>query len=304
LVPNPSFEIHDNCPLTFAFLQNAVPWFTPSLGTTDLFDTCSPSLSDVGVPRNFMGYQNAKTGAAYAGFFIVLSDGRFEVTWREYLEAKLDTQLEAGQKYFVSFYVSLADSFYYATDDIQAYFSSDSLISDTSYGVLPANPQIQNIEGNMLVDKVLWTKISGSFIADGGEQYITIGNFKDDLNTDTIGVSVPPFPNIPTYIYYYIDDVCVSTDSLTCNTIVGIQQAKQDADVSLFPNPFSTQLTFSLADNVQTTVLLYDFLGQQILQQTFTNSTTINTAQLADGIYFYELRGNKGMLKTGKLVKQ
>jgi len=74
--------------------------------------------------------------------------------------------------------------------------------------------------------------------------------------------------------------------------------------VSLFPNPFSTQLTFSLADNDQTAISFYNFLGQQVLQQTLTNSTTINTEQLADGIYFYEVRNAKGTLKTGKLVKQ
>jgi hypothetical protein len=82
------------------------------------------------------------------------------------------------------------------------------------------------------------------------------------------------------------------------------ESASQETSVKAFPNPFSTKLTFSLADNEPTTVLLYDFLGQQVLQQTFTNSTAINTEQLADGIYFYELRNHKGTLKTGKLVKQ
>jgi len=84
----------------------------------------------------------------------------------------------------------------------------------------------------------------------------------------------------------------------------GINDTKQNEETSLFPNPFSNQLTFSLADNEPTTISLYDFLGQQILQQTFTNSTTIKTEQLADDIYFYELRNNKGTLKTGKVVKQ
>lgn len=74
--------------------------------------------------------------------------------------------------------------------------------------------------------------------------------------------------------------------------------------IKTHPNPFSNQLTFSLAGKVPTTVFLYDFLGQQVLQQTFTNSTTLNTEQLADGIYFYELRSNKRTLKTGKVVKQ
>ncbi len=70
------------------------------------------------------------------------------------------------------------------------------------------------------------------------------------------------------------------------------------------PNPFSGQLTFAFTDNEPTTVLLYDFLGQQVLRQTFSNSNTINTEQLANGIYFYELRNSKGTLKTGKVVKQ
>ena len=74
--------------------------------------------------------------------------------------------------------------------------------------------------------------------------------------------------------------------------------------INIYPNPFSTHLTFSHADNEPTTVSLYNFIGQQVLRQTFTNSTTLNTEQLADGIYFYELRSNKGTLKTGKLVKQ
>ena len=73
---------------------------------------------------------------------------------------------------------------------------------------------------------------------------------------------------------------------------------------NIFPNPFFNQLTFALADNEQATVSLYNFLGQQVLQQTFTNSTTISTEQLADGIYFYELKINKGTLKTGKVEKQ
>lgn len=33
---------------------------------------------------------------------------------------------------------------------------------------------------------------------------------------------------------------------------------------------------------------------------TFTNLTTINTEQLADGIYFYESRNSKRIIKNGK----
>ena len=74
--------------------------------------------------------------------------------------------------------------------------------------------------------------------------------------------------------------------------------------LKVFPNPFSNQLTFTLSDNEQTTVSLYDILGLQVLQQTFTNSTTINTDQLGEGFYFYQLREDKGTIKNGKVLKK
>ena len=71
-----------------------------------------------------------------------------------------------------------------------------------------------------------------------------------------------------------------------------------------YPNPFSNQLIFKSSDQEPVRVVLCDVQGKQILQHTFTGSTTINTEQFADGIYFYELRNANGTLKIGKLVKQ
>lgn len=84
----------------------------------------------------------------------------------------------------------------------------------------------------------------------------------------------------------------------------GLTDAK-NSELKVAPNPFSSQLMFSFVGNEQTAIILYDFLGQKVMQQEFTNSTTINTAQIPDGVYFYELMNkNKEMLKTGKVVKQ
>ncbi|WP_162147257.1 T9SS type A sorting domain-containing protein [Flavobacterium enshiense] len=72
-----------------------------------------------------------------------------------------------------------------------------------------------------------------------------------------------------------------------------------------FPNPFNDQLTLRIPGGELTTIYLYDFLGSLVLQETTTkNSIIINTDQLVDGIYFYELRSDKGRLKAGKLIKQ
>ena len=99
---------------------------------------------------------------------------------------------------------------------------------------------------------------------------------------------------------------CIGPDSFCHSSCIptGINDIVRIDQPLVYPNPFSTQFTFSLSDNEPTTISLYNFLGQQILQQTFTNSTTINTAQLANGIYFYELRNSKGAIKNGKVIKQ
>lgn len=89
-----------------------------------------------------------------------------------------------------------------------------------------------------------------------------------------------------------------------CSAATGLSTTATANAVSIFPNPFSGLVTFRLADKEPATVSLYNFLGQPVLQQSFTNSVTLHTDYLADGIYFYELRSNKGTLKTGKVVKQ
>ena len=44
-------------------------------------------------------------------------------------------------------------------------------------------------------------------------------------------------------------------------------------------------------------------LSREILQQTFINSATLNTEQLARGLYLFEVRDKNGLCKKGKLVK-
>lgn len=90
-----------------------------------------------------------------------------------------------------------------------------------------------------------------------------------------------------------------------CDTVMNLDLVSVENGFTIvYPNLFSSQLTFSLTDNEQTTISLYNIHGQYVLQETFSNSTTINTELLVNGIYFYELRSNKGTLKTGMVTKQ
>ena len=142
----------------------------------------------------------------------------------------------------------------------------------------------------MLNDTLNWIKVSSSFIAIGGENYITIGNFRDTANTIGLG-------------YYYIDDVCLSTDSFTCNSSVGINEVKSNDELVLFPNPCSDKINITIKTNVPVEISLYDVTSRKIFHQSFTNSISINTEQLTKGIYLYEVRNKNGVIKKGKIVK-
>jgi gliding motility-associated-like protein len=49
--------------------------------------------------------------------------------------------------------------------------------------------------------------ISGSFQAQGGEQYLTLGNFDTDDNTDTLNVNPWQIPDLHNYAVYVFDAV-------------------------------------------------------------------------------------------------
>lgn len=217
IVPNSSFEDTTQCPFIPSQIYYAFPWTDPNNGTSDFYSACNNTGTGlVGVPYNIGGYQNAKTGVGYAGL-MTYSQG---ANLREYIQAKLFSQLESNKEYCLEFYVSLADSQAVACNTIGAYFS-DTAITAPFWSILYVTPQISNNTLlNPLTDKIAWIKVSGTFIANGTENYITIGNFLDDANSDTVYIGGGCIGCNASG--YYIDDVsviCCNCDTTSANTI-------------------------------------------------------------------------------------
>jgi hypothetical protein len=86
-------------------------------------------------------------------------------------------------------------------------FTTMSVYVDTANGlyILPANPQVTNYGNHIITDTLNWVKVSGVFIAQGGEQYLTLGNFKNNAQTSIQQIQ-PTGYNSATY---YLDDVSV-----------------------------------------------------------------------------------------------
>lgn len=286
LVPNPSFEDTLSCPDNQAQIYNAPPWFQPTANTPDYFNKCSNTLI-VGVPTNTIGFQIPKTGNAYAG--IAMCYWPFCINNRDYVSVPLNSTLVSNKKYCVKFYVSLANLSSYAISNIGAYFSSVAPSSSTIDN-LPYTPQVQNPGNNIISDTTNWVLISGNFIANGGEKYLTIGNFNDDATTikDTI--------NNPGYItYYYIDDVYVGDyvdDSSSTLTVPNIFTPNNDG----LNDYFKITTTNIASINCK----IYNRWGILVNELTKTNEVwdglTTSGLQCTNGIYYYVLTvtGNDG----------
>ncbi len=299
LVPNASFEDTLRCPNFSGEVNSAKGWYGYG-NSPDYFNTCE-AKNYVGVPFNGFGYQNALSGKAYCGFIAYFY---MSPDTREMIGRQLMTSLIKGNKYYVSFNVSLAEYAKYTCNNLGISFSTVSRANVKNTFVNKNRPFVYT--KSIIKDYTNWVKISGSFTADSNYQYIIIGNFLTDSLTN-YEISNSPEANgnkAFDYAYYYIDDICVSTDSLTCVNKTGLITTKKEKNLSVYPNPFTNDMTIKVTENSDKEVVIFDVLGKEMIRQTFTDNITLDVQYLSKGIYYYEIRKSDGMIERGKMVKE
>ncbi len=204
LVPNYSFENYIFCPNK----MNAFPpppWYIPTNNNGEYCNACDTS-GYLGVPAGIIkgvpNFQYARTGVAY-----IYLDYRNGPT-RTYIQLKLFDSLKAGHYYYAEHFVNVPNPMKYACNNIGMLFTNKAIYADTniSYApVIPANPQVVNFNNPIIADTLNWIKVSGVFKAQGGEQYLTLGNFKDNAHTNILQIQSNGYGGAG----YYIDDVSV-----------------------------------------------------------------------------------------------
>lgn len=208
LVPNSSFEKYYECPATYSQtgVKNFAPgWSSPTAGTPDLFNRCS--IGTAGVPRNWAGVSRAYDGWGYAGIYVWIE----RINYREYMQAKLKSVMQAGRKYWVEFYFRLSAYSKYSIDRIGVLLSDSTARADHDL-ILPMAPSFNHIMDSAYNRGTgLWNRVHFEYIAKGGEQYITLGNFSSDEETKKFFIPNPLSnqPLLKRAAYFYIDDVAV-----------------------------------------------------------------------------------------------
>jgi hypothetical protein len=303
LVLNGSFEDTAYCVSGPTQIQAASGWVSYA-DSPDYFNPCT-SNSDVSVPNNWGGYQQPASGNAYCALATYFS-GSFP-NIREFMGSALSAPLSIGTKYFVSFKVNLSISSTIwvncATNNIGAGFTTNPYQWSTNPLAVNNNPKVYS--SSIITDTLNWVQIFGSFVADSAYQYIVLGNLFDDANTDTL--IIDSGTSTSCNAYYFIDDVCVSTDSsFAANYIyTAIQEEPLKDNFNIYPNPVTDYFTIdNHLLNEPYDLIIYNTLGQKLYEEKniSTDTKTINVNHFTKGLLIINIK-SKNQSINYKLLK-
>jgi hypothetical protein len=271
-VLNPSFETYTSCPSTGGDINKLQNWDT-CRGTADFFNLCATS-SAFGVPKNLFGSQFPANGSTHCGLYTYNTGGLY----REIIVGQLSTPLNVSTKYYISLKLNKADSngiVGYSTNKMGVKFSK------VKQKYTAINNSAHFYSNSIISDTVNWTVLFGTFIADSAYNYLMIGNFFDDTNTFKVN------DGTGSMAYYYIDDVCVSSDSLyTFNYSTSIEDDETYYKIKLSPNPAT--LSFRL-ENFLGEFVVYNSIGVPVFQG--FRCDRIDCSSWTNDIYFIRANG-------------
>lgn len=234
LVPNPSFEADNYAPVITEFNWNhygdwrtdsiyknpsnklvlAANWFQPTGGTPDILNSDKSHLLGfkTKTARTGTGRMAIITGVCKNGLVSWLL---YRDTYSEYIECKLNQPLVAGKLYCVRYYVALDRKSNFASNHFGFAITQDSVRFPKSHTVLFGYDPIAHINeenDHYITSDEGWVMICDTFVAKGGEQFLTLGSFGQEFpirthkakKSEHTSLRVTPFHK---FAYYYIDDV-------------------------------------------------------------------------------------------------
>lgn len=292
LVPNGSFEEILACPNSLGQLFKAVQWHKGGVGSPDLFNVCDGN-DTCGVPQNFFGYQAPATGNGYCGMW-AYSNATGGYGTHEIIGARLTEELIIGQTYWASIRVSWTSSYpsplvltRYATDKIGVLMKMDSTYGEPSW--LPWPDHAHVYDDQVISDSLGWTLVQGFFVADSAYKFIYVGNFFADDQTEALLVD----PNGNTDIsYYYVDDVCLSSNPADCGLDMSIQSESGSFGYNVWVDGAGVCHVSGLQSAVRLLVELFDARGQLVLSTSSTlqsDALPVSVGLFSPGLYILRL---------------
>lgn len=302
LVPNGSFEDYVSCPEHLDGLEFAEHWYKSIIEpgvdyyqnpSPDYFHGCAQDTI-FGVPNNIAGTQMALTGDAYCGMINYSSSNS---NYREILGVELISPLVVGQTYYCSLHISRAAGWSGSTglaiNNIGMKFSNSQIFSSTELAV----DDFAHMKGEeVAIDSVNWVLLYGEIIPEESYQYLHIGNFYSDEDTE-----VMTFSQSSVWAYYYIDDVRVSTDPLVVSSA---ELRELGRDINVFPNPVKDELNI-ISPRKLKNIQIYSISGQMIVDVKINSEekTVLGLGHISKGLYIGVVEFENGDTESIKINK-
>ncbi|MFK8038167.1 MAG: OmpA family protein [Crocinitomicaceae bacterium] len=197
-------------------------WVSPTKTAADIYS--SIIRDDFGSPENVNGKEDPQDGSAYAGFTSFSYGDKLP---RSYVSTKLKLPMHKGQTYCVKFYVSLAEGSKYGSNNIAANFSKKQYNINEDKSIM-GKSSVMHVENPIFSGQFGWEEVCGTYIAEGGEKFLTIGNFSSNGETVSERMKKPTDFRGQQAIraYYYLDNVSVELvdDEGECKCMTDVKE--------------------------------------------------------------------------------
>lgn len=257
LISNPGFESVGKAPKRLGSIESAEGWVSPTGVRADLFT--SSKLEDINVPDNIYGKEHPKEGGNYAG---IVGYSYGDKMPRSYVMTKIDVPLKKDMRYCVKFNLSLAEASKYASNNIGAKLSKKPFGSDSKLPLIDEASLLHyNNDQKIMSARYDWTEVCGVVVAEGGEKFITIGNFNSDDETKSERMKKDPKSKVTQIVaaYYYIDDVTVRllNDGEQCDCQA--EESAQEYSTTIYQKVFNLNDEMSTKEKIEIQEIFFAF---------------------------------------------
>jgi OOP family OmpA-OmpF porin len=297
LVPNASFENNTGCPTQACQWNLATDWTnisgrigcgTSNSGTPDYFNTCGTGNFSPPVTR--YAQLSPRTGNAMMG----LSTFRpFSPNFREYLSVQLDSVLQPGIPYEVSFaYANGLPGFGSVLGGIGTEFGlhfSNGPLTQAGRTPIILTP---SYETNGTVYSTGWQVINFIYTPVAPVDYLTIGNFRDDANTTAVIYELPTFFS---FSYYFFDDISVEKASILDASGTVIEQS-ENSDDQFYTYNQTLRIQLANSETQRVSLAIQNVQGKVIhhKMEEVTGNAQWSLPYLAPGLYIARMQTARG----------
>ena len=304
LVQNPSFESEKGKLKKLNQITVATEWSSPTGLKADL--VASDKEMPCSAPENIYGKESPYDGSRYAGIVMYSYNNKKP---RTYLQSKLIAPLRKDVEYCIKYYVSLADLSKYAVNNFGMYFSKEGLEVEGKADIIfdkgkDRESIAPNAKNEILNGRYNWVPVCATYTASGKEEYLTIGNFYNNKETDY--EKLKPLANFKgtqtPMAYYYIDqvEVFIMEDPAECSCN---NAENEQIESVVYHKESASEDGFTLEDQVKLATVYFDIKKSKLESNMKKDMDVLAGSLKANPEYKLVLHGHLDVNEGGALRK-